>query len=159
MLSGINIQGKSHSRIVFLSWQTTHMNSMSKWNLQQLLKLLLSFWNEITGVSTSMPSSTANCFPVPGFWGKFKGRHTACHGTAAAGLSWRVEGPDIKYRLWKNHGLSESPRRGCALTTDMLHDKDVCPGMTPCSKMQRPGFRGLQSTITPKVLLWERMCM
>lgn len=98
------------------------------------------------------------CFPVSSFWRKLKWRHKACPRTAAAGPSL-LKGPDRKCRLWKNGDLSGSPDRGCGLTTDSLYDGEVCPGMTPCSKMQRPGRRGLWSTITPKELLWERMCM
>lgn len=100
------------------------------------------------------------CFPVPSFWRELKWRHKACHRTAAAGPSLLgVREPDTKCRLWKNRDLSGSPDGGCGLTTHLLYDREVCPAVTPCSKMRRLGCRGLQSTITPKEFLWERMCM
>lgn len=128
MLSGVIVLWKSHRRTVLSSWQTANVTSMSKWSLQQLLDLLFSFSNETAEVSVPMPFSTADCFPVPSFWGrKLKQRHTAQNRTAAAGLSlggW--EGLMLHDKSWKNHNLPGSSDRGCGWNTDVLYDRHLC---------------------------------
>lgn len=110
IFSGVNKPWKSHRRIVLLSWKTIHVTSMSKWSLQQLLKLI-TFALKCNYGSICIYAFLHNTqrFPVPSLWRKLKWRHKACHRTAAAclPLSWGGEKVWFKmqswWRLWLDH--------------------------------------------------------
>lgn len=128
------------------------MTSTCKYSLQQLLKLLLLLSNKSSEV---FPHNTR--FQASG---ESSNEDTECvtGQLLLVSLYYGVREPDMKCKLRKNPDLLGSPDRGCGLTMDSLYDTELCSATTPTAKC-RLGPRGLQSTLTPKEFLWERMTM